>query len=150
MVWYENEPSDKVITVLTAKDIDSDKNGAPFTYALDENADPEIKQKFYIIDDKLFANVVFDREEKKFYLIPIKVSDSGTPVMTGVSILKVIIGDRNDNAMKNGSSSIFVYNYKVNLSLLAICSKLGGEFKIIVNIRQSNSPNQEIASSSLS
>ncbi|XP_044740966.1 DE-cadherin [Chrysoperla carnea] len=112
VVWYENEPSDKVITVLTAKDIDSDKNGAPFTYALDENADPEIKQKFYIIDDKLFANVVFDREEKKFYLIPIKVSDSGTPMMTGVSILKVIIGDRNDNAMKNGSSNIFVYNYK--------------------------------------
>ena len=35
--------------------------------------------------------------------------------MTGLSILRVIIGDRNDNAARDGSSEIFVYNYKVNI-----------------------------------
>ena len=32
--------------------------------------------------------------------------------MTGTSTLTVIIGDENDNPMSEGSSSIFVYNYK--------------------------------------
>lgn len=32
--------------------------------------------------------------------------------MTGTSTLQVVIGDENDNPMKPGSSSIFVYTYK--------------------------------------
>lgn len=54
----------------------------------------------------------FDREEKKIYNIPIKISDRGIPTMTGTSILQVVIGDENDNEMKPGRSSIFVYTYK--------------------------------------
>jgi len=60
----------------------------------------------------LHANVVFDREERKSYDIPIAITDSGKPPMTGTSTLTVIIGDVNDNSMKEGTSSIFVYNYK--------------------------------------
>jgi hypothetical protein len=56
--------------------------------------------------------VTFDREEQKKYFIPIAISDSGSPSMTGTSTLTVEIGDENDNAMKEGHSSIFVYNYK--------------------------------------
>lgn len=59
------------------------------------------------------ALVVFDREEKKSYQVPISITDNGIPNMTGTSTLTVIIGDQNDNPMKKGSSSIFVYNYKV-------------------------------------
>lgn len=54
----------------------------------------------------------FDRETKKFYNIPITISDSGIPRNTGTSTLQVVIGDENDNAMKPGFSSIFVYTYK--------------------------------------
>lgn len=64
----------------------------------------------------LFSKVEFDREEKKSYLIPVAISDSGVPQMTGTSTLTLVIGDENDNEMKSGSSSIFVYNYKVNPS----------------------------------
>ena len=32
--------------------------------------------------------------------------------MAGTSNLRLIIGDRNDNPMKPGASSIFVYNYE--------------------------------------
>jgi len=51
----------------------------------------------------------FDREEQKEYRIPIEITDSGSPRLTGTSYLTVIIGDENDNPMKDGSSSIFVY-----------------------------------------
>lgn len=54
----------------------------------------------------------FDREEQKIYNIPIKISDRGIPTMTGTSTLQVVIGDENDNDMKPGRSSIFVYTYK--------------------------------------
>lgn len=57
--------------------------------------------------------MVFDREVKKRYFIPIVISDSGSPSMTGTSTLTVEIGDENDNPMKPGASNIFVYNYKV-------------------------------------
>lgn len=54
----------------------------------------------------------FDREEKKMYNIPITITDNGIPTMTGTSTLQVVIGDENDNPMKPGRSSIFVYTYK--------------------------------------
>jgi len=67
---------------------------------------------FTVLGDDLNALVTFDREEQKMYMIPIAITDSGTPPMTGTSTLTVEIGDVNDNAMKEGHSSIFVYNYK--------------------------------------
>lgn len=70
---------------------------------------------FVFVDTELRALVVFDREEKKSYQVPIMITDSGVPTMTGTSTLNVIIGDQNDNAMRSGQSSIFVYNYKVQL-----------------------------------
>ncbi|GLH15736.1 DE-cadherin [Gryllus bimaculatus] len=111
VIWMENQPPGN-ITVLTAKDYDSDENGPPFKFVIDENASEDIKRKFYILDATLFANVTFDREEKKVYHIPIAITDSGVPPLTNTSFLMVVIGDVNDNAMKNGESSIFVYNYK--------------------------------------
>lgn len=61
---------------------------------------------------ELQALTKFDREEKKFYNIPITITDSGIPSLTGTSTLQVVIGDENDNPMKPGRSSIFVYTYK--------------------------------------
>jgi hypothetical protein len=67
---------------------------------------------FTVLGDLLDALVTFDREEQKKYIIPIAITDSGIPQMTGTSSLTVEIGDVNDNAMKEGHSSIFVYNYR--------------------------------------
>jgi len=67
---------------------------------------------FTVLGDDLNALVTFDREEQKMYMIPIAITDSGSPPMTGTSTLTVEIGDVNDNAMREGHSSIFVYNYK--------------------------------------
>lgn len=54
----------------------------------------------------------FDREERKFYLIPIEIRDNGVPMMKGTSTVTVIIGDVNDNKMSPGSKEVLVYNYQ--------------------------------------
>ncbi|XP_026463684.1 LOW QUALITY PROTEIN: DE-cadherin-like [Ctenocephalides felis] len=112
VVWYENEPPNRPIVLLTAKDNDSDINGPPFQFDLDFRASDDVKMKFEIRGKYLYPLVTFDREEIKDYFIDISITDNGTPTMTGVSILHVVIGDVNDNKMQPGESSIFVYNYK--------------------------------------
>nr|CAD7576152.1 unnamed protein product [Timema californicum] len=134
VVWRENQPPGK-ITTLKAKDYDSEANGAPFKFRIDDSAGPEITNNFAIrnapplrtlllcraqllfisgcvADEELEALVTFDREERKMYLLPIAITDSGIPPLTGTSTLTIVIGDENDNPMKPGQSNIFVYNYK--------------------------------------
>ncbi|XP_050421332.1 DE-cadherin isoform X2 [Adelges cooleyi] len=111
VVWRENQ-SPGTITRLNAKDNDGPENGAPFEFAISPDAPYEIQTKFAISGSDLLATTTFDREEKKVYVIPITISDSGIPRMTGTSNLQVIIGDENDNPMKPGRSSVFVYTYK--------------------------------------
>ncbi|XP_071628047.1 DE-cadherin isoform X1 [Temnothorax longispinosus] len=111
VIWGENKPP-SMITELRARDYDSEENGPPFEFKIDITADQEITKKFDIRETSLYARVMFDREERKSYDIPIAITDSGVPPMTGTSTLTVIIGDENDNPMREGSSSIFVYNYK--------------------------------------
>ncbi|XP_078053729.1 DE-cadherin isoform X2 [Augochlora pura] len=112
VIWGENRDPGR-ITELKARDYDSDENGPPFNFSIDtSSADDEILEKFEIRSADLYALVRFDREQRKSYEIPIAITDHGQPTMTGTSTLTVIIGDENDNPMSEGSSSIFVYNYK--------------------------------------
>lgn len=112
VIWSENRDPGEIIK-LQAHDYDESQNGPPFTYSISENAPRDIKAKF-VLDStgRLNAIVTFDREEQKEYFIPINITDSGFPEMSNVSWLHLIIGDVNDNPMKDGSSKIFVYNYK--------------------------------------
>lgn len=110
-VWDERR-SPGIIGQLSADDYDTPQNGPPFTYEIDTSASEDIFNKFSIIDgNSLKALVIFDREEKKYYDIPIKITDSGTPRLSGISILRVIIGDINDNPASDGESEIFVYTH---------------------------------------
>ncbi|KAK9890299.1 hypothetical protein WA026_010402 [Henosepilachna vigintioctopunctata] len=112
VVWYENESPD-LITVLSADDYDSEKNGPPFSFLIDDSAEEIIKNRFRVENSgALYAEVIFDREERKYYDVPIAITDHGAPSQTGVSILRVIIGDVNDNPAMPGSSFITVYKYE--------------------------------------
>jgi hypothetical protein len=111
VVWYENQEPGLIVN-LTATDNDGPTNGPPFSYKISNTASTDIQEKFSIEGPSLRAKVVFDREEKKFYNVPITIGDSGDPPQSGTSILKVIIGDINDNAAQDGSSEIFVYKYQ--------------------------------------
>ncbi|KAJ8982823.1 hypothetical protein NQ317_010444 [Molorchus minor] len=110
IVWYENqEPG--LISKLSADDYDTPRNGPPFKFSLASSISYEIGEKFSISGDELYARVTFDREERKYYDIAITITDSGIPALSGSSILRVIIGDVNDNEAQDGESSIFVYKY---------------------------------------
>ncbi|ODN00523.1 DE-cadherin [Orchesella cincta] len=113
VVWDENQPKGP-ITKLYADDFDDPtKNGPPFHFSIDRAAPPEIRTLFRIDGNSLSAEKDnFDREEKKEYLVPITISDSGKEPQTGTSTLTVIIGDENDSKMFPGESKIFVYKYK--------------------------------------
>ena len=114
LVWYENKPAGKVGT-LKAEDYDTLENGPPFVFSLDNNAPSDIKSKFDVVKGGadgyyLITKEMFDREKQKEYMIPIRIADNKG--MAATSILKLIIGDVNDNPMSPGASSIFVYNYE--------------------------------------
>ena len=64
---------------------------------------------------KLESKLRFDREQTKEFAIPIVVTDNGVEKMSATSTLTVVIGDGNDNAMSNGSSSILAYNFQNSL-----------------------------------
>ena len=114
LVWYENEPPG-LVGKLEAQDYDEEKNGQPFRFEIDpEAASSDIKSKFKIVkkgDNFLLrARKRLDREEKKEYSIPVKIADNLG--LSATSVLRLVVGDRNDNPMEAGSSEIFVYNYE--------------------------------------
>nr|BAD91054.1 Af1-cadherin [Artemia franciscana] len=125
VVFNENQKP-MLITNLTADDNDDESvgNGPPFQMRIDPNAEPIILTSFAVNKApsgvwQLHSNVMFDREERKVYNIPIVISDNGggdpSRRQTGTSTLEVVIGDENDNDMKDGKSAITVYNYKNSL-----------------------------------
>ncbi|KAH8362009.1 hypothetical protein KR200_001667, partial [Drosophila serrata] len=111
VVWQENRNPGNIVK-LEANDYDDTPGASDFTFGIDSEASPDVKTKFSIDGEYLHANVQFDREQQKEYYIPIRISDSGVPRQSAVSILHLVIGDVNDNAMSEGSSRIFVYNYR--------------------------------------
>lgn len=80
------------------------------------------------LGDRLYAVREFDREKQKSYLVYISITDNGIPPMTGVSELKVIIGDVNDNEMKPGSSEIFVNSNPVSSPFINL------QYQLLINL----------------
>ncbi|XP_049293495.1 DE-cadherin-like [Anopheles funestus] len=115
VVWSENRPPG-MITKLTSEDADEQQNGAPYVYSIDPEAPLEIKLRFQVVGDELHALTQFDREDQKEYQVPIKIMDSGIEPMSAISVLQVVIGDENDNKMKQAESHIVVHKYNGKLS----------------------------------
>ena len=113
LVWTENQKSGPV-GMLVANDYDEEQNGPPFTFSIDRDARPDIKDRFRVERTnngyQLVALTTFDREKQKQHFVPIRICDRED--MCATSLLKLIIGDVNDNPMSPGSSEIFVYHYE--------------------------------------
>lgn len=115
------DDKEQMIADLLAADPDDRMagNGPQFHFELDPNAPQKIKDIFEVIHDptgeghgQVYTKQKLDREEQKEYQVPVLITDSGTPRLTGTSYLTVIVGDINDNKMHPGSKTIFVYNYR--------------------------------------
>ncbi|CAG2164912.1 unnamed protein product, partial [Oppiella nova] len=71
-----------------------------------------IVTKFHATDADQSGLSTFDREVEKEYLLPIVVKDNGFPAQTATNTLTVVIGDVNDNHMRNGWKRITVFYIK--------------------------------------
>lgn len=60
------------------------------------------------------TNTRFDREQMKYYYLPIIMwdMDGKTGSMTATNTLTITIGDENDNTLEAGNQNILVYNYE--------------------------------------
>ncbi|XP_052895717.1 DE-cadherin-like [Anopheles moucheti] len=119
VVWGEHRPPGMIVK-LTAQDADEDPNGPPFDYGIDPEAPWEIKQRFRIVGDELRALIEFDRDDQAEYRVPILVRDSGSPPMSAISTLRVVIADENDSKMQQSKSNIVVHKYNGWLSDIEI------------------------------
>lgn len=119
-VVTEGDKPGKIIDVYAADSDDRGAgNGPPFRFEMDPNAPQRIKDIFEVVHDpngdghaQVYFKQKLDREEQKEYQVPIMITDSGIPRLTGTSYLTIIVGDINDNRMHTGSKTIFVYNYR--------------------------------------
>ncbi|KRY66373.1 Cadherin-related hmr-1, partial [Trichinella pseudospiralis] len=122
-VVMENEKPGKHVINLTAYDPDGPGNGPPFFMKQADNS--TYADKFEMTFDQSMdggngglivrTKKTFDREDfqtGKTLLVPIYLSDSGKPKQEAIRFLQIIIGDKNDNPMSDGKSTIHVYKYK--------------------------------------
>ncbi|XP_061183428.1 neural-cadherin-like [Saccostrea echinata] len=121
----ENSPPQQV-TILYGMDPDGTPYGAPFTFeavciasicdkfSLDFNPSGDNGNGLATIRSR----VTFNREDQKFYYLPIKMTDmrghpeQSTVGRTATSTLTIEIGDENDNPHSPAHQNIHVYNYK--------------------------------------
>ncbi|KAF7987537.1 hypothetical protein HCN44_003299 [Aphidius gifuensis] len=109
---FENKPPG-MITKLVAFDYDSEYHSSPFTFFIDNKTInyTNISDKFAIKNDELWAKVKFDYKKQSKYDIPILITDSGTPKMTGLSILSVIIVSDDDKKLEGRSTSVVIRHF---------------------------------------
>jgi len=107
--WYILTKSKVLINCLIG-------NGPPFTFKLDPMASDLIRDSFKVQHDHtadgkaiVYSRTTFDREVEKQYLLPIVIKDSGFPAQTSTNTLTVVIGDINDNNMRDGWKKISVF-----------------------------------------
>ncbi|CAH1779064.1 unnamed protein product [Owenia fusiformis] len=130
-IAWENEPPVQDVVTIRGKDADTSPNGPPYLFALpcgetcpcnDNPTCPQFSMNFRQGGDSgrgegdIRTKVTLDREQQKYYRMPIIMSDSGNPRMTGTNTLTVTVGDRNDNDHRPGHKEVYVYNYKGELS----------------------------------
>ncbi|XP_013408639.1 neural-cadherin isoform X2 [Lingula anatina] len=128
----ENTPPVVSVITISAVDPDEESNGPPFTFALGDGAvSPRNWRNLFTFDFTpqtsppygqalIQSSATFDREETKFYYMPIMMRDSGNPVMSGTNTLTIEIGDVNDNDHKAGRKEVSVYNFEGQFSSTVI------------------------------
>ncbi|XP_033753809.1 LOW QUALITY PROTEIN: neural-cadherin-like [Pecten maximus] len=129
-IVMEDDPFPQQVLTFKARDRDTRAHGPPFKFYLpacreNPTCDSDGNLNFTLVFNQsgdgsngtgtIYAQNRFLREEKKFYYLPIVMTDMGGyhPLsMTGTSTLTIEIGDKNNNQHSDGSKDIFVYNYK--------------------------------------
>ncbi|XP_071958459.1 neural-cadherin-like [Antedon mediterranea] len=119
-VVMENSASPIEVAVISPTDPDTGIQ-TPFTFRVVNGDDKGVNDEYSINEAFLMTvgeNVAtistlkkFDREMQEYYHMQIEISDSFDPPNKCVSVLKIRIGDENDNQHEDGSKDMFVYTY---------------------------------------
>ncbi|RXN33018.1 neural-cadherin-like protein [Labeo rohita] len=98
-------------TLLRAVDRDSEENGSPFSFSVP--LEYRYSNDFHLQDNgndtaTITALRAFDRERQKEFLLPVIMTDSGSPPKTVTNTLTITIGDENDHAHVAGQKKVFI------------------------------------------
>ncbi|BFY98686.1 hypothetical protein BsWGS_01726 [Bradybaena similaris] len=113
------------VVVIYATDPDTRQYGPPFGFRLPDGCSvPACKFFTLTVNEEgdggnrtatvRTTNTKFDREQMKYYYLPIVMwdMDGNTGSMTATNTLTITIGDENDNTLEAGNQNILVYNYE--------------------------------------
>uniref|UniRef100_A0A4W3HW97 Cadherin domain-containing protein n=1 Tax=Callorhinchus milii TaxID=7868 RepID=A0A4W3HW97_CALMI len=91
----ENQPPGREILALNATDLDLPPNQGPFTYQLAH----EDSRSFFTLSPMgvLTTKKLIDREHITELYLPVMVQDSGTPPMSSMGTVHILVLDQNDN-----------------------------------------------------
>lgn len=104
ITWYENQSPGIIQRIKTDDDTFYTSN---YTFEFDKTIDTNTKNTFNVsIDGVLISLISLDREQQKEYVIPIIVRNKKNLLDKIVKEIHLIVGDVNDNKMKEGESSI--------------------------------------------
>ena len=110
-VWPSKKDGSKFNMSFNLDDLNGDNSATIFSLVTfdreSKDCRPKVNSKSLPLKNEM--NEEFNCKE---YKIPITMSDSGKPPMSGVNYLTVIIGDVNDNFHYPGVKTIVVYDYK--------------------------------------
>ncbi len=104
-------------TLLRAMDQDSEKNGSPFSFSVP--LEYRYSNDFHLQDNGNDTATIttlraFDRERQKEFLLPVIMTDSGSPPKTVTNTLTITIGDENDHAHIAGQKNVFINCHRGN------------------------------------
>ncbi|TKR57674.1 hypothetical protein L596_030345 [Steinernema carpocapsae] len=100
-VLENTKPGTKILS-LKPKDMDLPLNQGHFSY--------NIQSDFFAITEEgvISTKISFDREKRSLHLVPIQISDYGSPRKTASIVVKVVIDDQDDNLPSPGPVKIHI------------------------------------------
>lgn len=104
----ENNEADEVIVTLEADDVDSVSLRGRITFNIESG---NVGNAFRIDEVSGALRVLrsLDREQIDRYYLTITAEDRGTPSLTGLTNITIIVDDQNDNSPTGGHQDIFLY-----------------------------------------
>ncbi|XP_021006539.1 protocadherin gamma-B4 isoform X20 [Mus caroli] len=97
----ENNPPGASVAQVSASDPDLGANGQVSYYIIASDLEPESLWSYVTINAQsgvLFAQRAFDHEQLRSFQLTLQARDQGSPSLSANVSMRVLVGDRNDNA----------------------------------------------------
>lgn len=99
----ENNPPGASIAHVSASDPDLGPNGLVYYYIVASDLEPRELSSYVSVSARsgvVFAQRAFDHEQLRAFELTLQARDQGSPALSANVSLRVLVGDRNDNALR--------------------------------------------------